>query len=279
MLQARQVPDYPDRVIDVGSSSGKEAIRVHESSPGEKGHYLALSYRWGKDPIKLLEANVKTFKNALPIQSLPPVIRDAIKVTQILGIRYLWVDALCIIQDCTAEWESEVQSMDQIYRQALLTIAANVDSSDEEPGLFRKRGNNESNTRSAASGLRKAGILETRGWLLQEQVFSSRMLIFTENEVYWTCVGIDASVSQAAGIGVSLMGTTREGRVRQLQRYLNGIDRGLYLWKKNVYEIWLTLATEYSRRDLTNNSDRLAALSGIQSAIAASLEDECVAGL
>ncbi len=271
-----RIPKLPKRVIDVGSHDSNDPVRIHEAFPEQKGHCLALSYRWGKDPVKLLEKNLESYKTALPVQDLSQIFRDAIEATRKLGIKYLWVDALCIMQDSEAEWESEIHSMDQVFRQALLTIAANVGPSAVQPGMFRSR---EAPNSSGNASFRGAGILETRGWTLQEQVLSRRMLVFTEDEVLWTCVGIDASISQPAGIKVHQDGPTRESQVRLLQRYLNGFDRDQRFFLRNTYEIWLTLVTEYSRRDLTNGSDRLAALAGIQAAIGTMLGDECVAGI
>ncbi|KAL5312844.1 hypothetical protein ACEPPN_019270 [Leptodophora sp. 'Broadleaf-Isolate-01'] len=271
-----RVPKLPKRVIDVGSSDINDAIRVHETFPEQKDYYVALSYRWDKDPIKLLAENLQSYKIALPVQDLSQTIQDAIEVTRKLGIKYLWVDALCILQDSKAEWESEIQWMDQVYRQALLTIAANVEPRGGQPGMFRSR---ETRNNSGDASLRGTGILETRGWTLQEQVLSRRMLIFTEDEVYWTCIGTDASISQPASTIATSRGPTREGQVRLLQRYLNGSWRDERFFLRNTYNIWLTLVTEYSRRDLTNGSDRLAALAGIQSAIRTMLGDECVAGI
>ncbi|KAK7187166.1 hypothetical protein DPSP01_004017 [Paraphaeosphaeria sporulosa] len=271
-----RIPQLPKRVIDVGSEDSKDPIHIHETIPEQKGYYLALSYRWGRDPVKLLEENLESYKTALPVQDLSQVIQNAIEVTRKLGIKYLWVDALCIMQDSKAEWESEIQSMDRVFRQALLTIAANVEPSGGRTGMFRSR---ESHNSSGNVGLRGPGVLETRGWTLQEQVLSRRMLIFTEDEVYWTCVGIDASISEPAGIKARDMGPTREGQVRMLQRYLRGFGRDDRFFLRNTYVVWLTLVTEYSRRDLTNGSDRLAALAGIQSAIGTMLGDECVAGI
>lgn len=41
-----------------------------------------------------------------------------------LGIPYLWIDSLCIIQDMQADKEYEMARMAQIYKDAYLTICA-----------------------------------------------------------------------------------------------------------------------------------------------------------
>ena len=56
--------------------------------------------------------------------TLPATIQDAIIVTRKLGLRYLWVDALCIFQDSTSDKDAEIAKMDQIYQNARLTISA-----------------------------------------------------------------------------------------------------------------------------------------------------------
>lgn len=63
-----------------------------------------------------------------PVKIIPQTIKDAIEFTRILGVRYLWVDSLCILQgdseEAKADWNEESVKMKVIYRNALLTIGA-----------------------------------------------------------------------------------------------------------------------------------------------------------
>jgi len=96
----RKVPPIlPKRVIDVGAGVSDRPVTLHISEPNEKAFYLALSYCWGgPQEITTTSATLETYISSLPAD-LPGTIKDAILVTRSLGFRYLWVDALCIIQD------------------------------------------------------------------------------------------------------------------------------------------------------------------------------------
>jgi hypothetical protein len=138
--------------------------------------YFTLSYRWGPNPVKTLLSNLDEFKGAIPFNSLPKVIQDALQITRQIGGRYLWVDALCIVLDSEAEWQSEIRSMDQIYRSSLLTITADVESLDSSEGFFSARTKRTGKDKELE---RPSGILDSKGWILQEQLLSTRVLTYS----------------------------------------------------------------------------------------------------
>ena len=78
------------------------------------------------------------FKAGITVKSLPNTFRDAITVTRSLGVRYLWIDALCIVQDSEEDWMSEAGKMADIFKFGHLNLAAS-DSVDSNGGLFRQR--------------------------------------------------------------------------------------------------------------------------------------------
>lgn len=105
----------PTRLIEVTPK-----VRLRETA-GQRGQYLALSYCWGtgtqgsQTPNTVTtQANIDGFYNDVPLDALAPTVRDAILLVQRLGFRYLWVDALCIIQGDAADWERESRKMAQI---------------------------------------------------------------------------------------------------------------------------------------------------------------------
>jgi hypothetical protein len=109
------------------------------ASPGS--HYVTLSYVWGnvknltntkaklsilKKPCSLLDLKV--------LEKLPNTIKGAMNLVEYLGERYLWVDALCIIQD-DDEWKyHQINNMASIYTNYYLTIIA-ADADDANYGL------------------------------------------------------------------------------------------------------------------------------------------------
>lgn len=104
----------PTRVIDVGSALVEP--RLHISGETERASYFALSHCWGPSDPKIprlvtTRANFKHHCVKLPISSLPKTFRDAVEVTRNLGIRFLWIDSLCVIQGDTADWVHEASKM------------------------------------------------------------------------------------------------------------------------------------------------------------------------
>jgi hypothetical protein len=106
------------RVIDIYERC------VVEAPPGCR--YVALSYVWGS-------ISISDTKAGLP-GKLPQTIEDAISAVKELGERYLWVDALCIAQDDPDDKMAQIQNMDQIYSNAVVTFIAG-EGNDSNAGL------------------------------------------------------------------------------------------------------------------------------------------------
>lgn len=105
----------PSRVVDLGPQSGPIAPKLLESK-GAVGQYITLTHRWTK-LTKLSAttlANYAARKRTIDIDSLSLTFQDAFKATQKLGIRYLWIDALCIVQDSSEDWGREASNMRSI---------------------------------------------------------------------------------------------------------------------------------------------------------------------
>ena len=97
--QSQLLTPLPHRVIDVGSEHLNQNPRLYESN-GELGQYIALSHCWGT--AQHFTTEKKTLAERLSGMSwavLPKTFRDAIFLTRKLGIRFIWIDSLCIIQD------------------------------------------------------------------------------------------------------------------------------------------------------------------------------------
>jgi hypothetical protein len=113
-------------LIDVGTSNGKTKPHLWITETGsEFVPYMTLSYRWGKSPeIMLTQASITELCEHIPVNLLPRSNQDAIQITRYLGIRYLWIDALCIIQDLDGDWHAESANMGNIYKNSYCTISA-----------------------------------------------------------------------------------------------------------------------------------------------------------
>jgi hypothetical protein len=102
-----------------------EEICIVEAPQGQE--YVALSYVWGQaEMLRLQRSNLEFLqkRGSLNLMTMPATIADAAEVTKAIGERYLWVDALCIIQDDDADKTYFIPNMDTVYGCALLTIIA-----------------------------------------------------------------------------------------------------------------------------------------------------------
>ena len=152
----------------------------------EKMRYVALSYCWGQTQNFITTiANLASMKEKIPLDKLPQTIRDAIIITRALGIQYLWVDALCIIQDSKDDWEAESGRMMGVYGRAFLTISAAL-GPDVHYGLFRKWNPHAAPSTTDWLPLQN-DPLYSRAWALQERMLSIRLLIFGSDRLYWEC--------------------------------------------------------------------------------------------
>ena len=124
----------PTRVLRVDGSSMK--VYLVDTLPEQTGRYIALSHRWGKSHrLTLTHGNHLALRGGISIAEIPQTFQDAIAVCRSLGVAYLWIDSLCILQDDAADWENEASRMGSVYLNAYLTLAA-LHSEDDASGCF-----------------------------------------------------------------------------------------------------------------------------------------------
>lgn len=188
-------------------------IRNFQVSQDESVRYVTLSYVWGSQAqcLTLTKVNCNTLcnKQTIELGQLSRTISDAATVVEMLGERFLWVDALCIIQDDPDDLATQIPVMGQIYARSILTIvaAASNDTSSGLPGIDPQARSFQRN-----SGPLRGGTLlrmctpkpesnrfhgyqhyltnskwNNRGWTFQEKMLSRRCLFFMEEQVYWEC--------------------------------------------------------------------------------------------
>lgn len=172
--------------------------------------YSALTYCWGAPPhadrqLKTTTQNITQHCKSIPEHELPQAVKEAVSVTRALKIPYLWIDALCIIQDQTSDWEDQCKRMVQIYGNATVTLVAATSKNCEEgfvDGLLRlvlpiyySAEDNTVLSRFAVfnpslisvTGEIKASEWGKRGWTYQERLASTRMIVFGGYNVYFCC--------------------------------------------------------------------------------------------
>ncbi|KAF5675368.1 heterokaryon incompatibility protein [Fusarium circinatum] len=129
----------PKRVVDVGPQDGSRAPALYVSQ-GEIEPYAALSHCWGKSNLlRTTTATLASRTQGIECSELSTTFQEAILVTRDLGLRYLWIDSLCIVQDDAADWQEQAMRMGDIYTSACVTISA-TGSSDGSGGLLRTLG-------------------------------------------------------------------------------------------------------------------------------------------
>jgi hypothetical protein len=119
--------ELPTRVLEISSFRDNEvlSIRLYPNTAREVAPYAALSYVWGgPQAFCTLQSNVGSHSSNISLSTLPQTIQDAVLCAHKLGLKYLWVDSLCIIQDSTEDREREISRMAQIYKNAFVTISA-----------------------------------------------------------------------------------------------------------------------------------------------------------
>lgn len=126
---------FPTRVLDIRDP--KSPVLV--SGDGREERYATLSYKWGSAKRYFTTTkNLSERQTGIPFIELPATFRDAITVANRLNLPYLWIDALCIIQDSEKDKEREIQRMSQIFRWSTLTIFA-ATGDDADTGLAVQR--------------------------------------------------------------------------------------------------------------------------------------------
>jgi hypothetical protein len=240
--------------------------------------YVALSYCWGTAPmLKHLLANSTAMRTdgVLADSTAPATIRDAITLVNAVGERYLWVDALCIVQDDPAIQQKQLAQMGLIYSLAAFTIvaAAGTDANAGLPGV--RPGTRDIDQSLIFVGQHSlitvvdgddyyGGVKEsnwvTRGWTMQEKILSKKTLIFTDQQVYWNCSAatwLEEVVLENVSDKISFQYTPSQGgsRYRAPIELRSDTDAPL--------KDYTTLVNSYMERQLSYQSDILNAFSGI----------------
>ncbi|KAI0176112.1 heterokaryon incompatibility protein-domain-containing protein [Hypoxylon sp. FL1284] len=292
----------PTRVIDVGISGDAPAPRLLVSS-GAEGRYATLSHCWG-GPISsvLTTQNLKLFQSALPYSDLPLNFRDAISITRHLGIRYLWIDSLCIVQDSRKDWEIESSMMASVYRRALVTISA-LTSEGPAHGIFKTDetlaspmecvpiplDDGSSTTVMARTKmpdeehlmqLELHAKLNSRGWTLQESVLSPRQLCYGKREIHWKCRHQYEASEGIPRKRELYMSTFNILSVLLSSGTTDGADSpALELGFSNCRQEYYALIEEYTSRKLTFDSDKLPSFSTLARLVHPAFEGEYLAGI
>lgn len=282
-------PELPKRVLDVGPADSEAPIKLI-TTQDTRGWYTALSHCWGTlQPLTTTLDTLHKRKRGIEAHLLPKTFYDAVQVSRAVGIRYLWIDSLCIVQDDSQDWEIESAQMANVYQNAYVTLSASAASDSSEGfnwpfqpsihvkydeckmGYFRTQTNTYNTVTESPLG--------NRAWVLQETMLSRRVVYFAEDQLYWVCATSHASEDGLVGtIGVPYVGSYDWGRPYSTMRYSGPIEQ-LEDSKQDWYNSWQEIACIYNQLEITNPCDKLAALAGITSVMQRNLDDTPFLGL
>ncbi|KAK3352221.1 heterokaryon incompatibility protein-domain-containing protein [Lasiosphaeria hispida] len=258
---------YTIRLVDTATIS-------NSNSQGGQMQYAALSYCWGSGtPFTLTKTSEPSLRIGVPANKLPRTIQHAVYTASKLGLSWLWVDSLCIVQDSPEDWTREADTMYDIYRGAFVTIAASG-ATDNTQGLFAQRdpllyapcwldpsGHSRVPTLGAHSEddaywTRRKWPLNTRGWVLQETMLPPRTIQFGPF-VSWQCRELAAHEFQRDR--PTVYPTTQCGSFHEVIT-----DSENVVPPNELTEIfWNETLVHYTEKSLSFPTDRLKAISGI----------------
>jgi hypothetical protein len=270
-----------------------QRVKLVETS-GEYYQYACLSHCWGTTIPLCMTTKASYEENLKDIdwEKLPPTFQDTIVFARKLQIRYIWIDAICIIQDSKEDWARESSQMAQTFEGAHLTIAA-TSSGDDSEGLHQEEQGGLFNThmiRTAESGLNEGKIyyrrrsphfsirskqpqqvdtsatfpLLHRGWAAQERLLSPRVLHFSSTELVWEC--LEASGCQCLqGSDPFYTAETIEALDPKTSHASLVIPSAPLDKAEQLVALirWQLLVREYSKMKLTLSKDKLPAVSGL----------------
>ena len=267
--------------------------------------YFTLSYVWGAAEMsKTLRINyaARLQKGGLR-ESLPATIADAIALVRSLGERYLWVDALCIVQDDETAMQHDIKQMDIIYGKAFATIVA-VHGTSAEAGLsgvnstsrplqqiesvtisgrskdleFDSDKKDQETVHMVASPMPlhlalEVSTLDTRGWVLQEQLLSRRCLYFTNDYLYFQC---GREVLDECDSTECAPSTIIDNPLFNLQELVDlEPETGLF----KTFTAYAKLVEKYTLRKLSYESDILNAFSGLFAVLNEYFQSDIISGI
>ncbi|KAI1077223.1 HET-domain-containing protein [Whalleya microplaca] len=273
----------PTRLLEINYKNKSLTLRLIDTSNHslEMGStFAALSHMWGdmsiSRPLRTLKSNYYQLKEEIKGPDMPQNFADSALVCVRLGILYLWIDSLCIIQDSPEDWRHESGLMHLVYRNAIVTIVATSATSCQDGFLCRdvssipavKIAYTSNYSKSEPQGHHmivccydqpqdnqrmfavNGSKWNTRGWTLQERSLATRMIHFCRNKIFFECRACL---------------TSENNEPAQEMDHMNSI-----LWPrrpsasfKELYQHWQLLLGEYCSRNLTVSSDKLPAIQSI----------------
>ncbi|THU92191.1 HET-domain-containing protein [Dendrothele bispora CBS 962.96] len=257
----------PTRVLDC---SNPAQVRLVISDPSAREFYVTLSYVWGEDqPYRTTIENINAYSTLIEQRFIPKTVQDAIIVTHKLGLRYLWVDSFCIMQDSDSDKAQEIANIRTYFSQSFITIVA-VGTERVSDGFlhdqpkwsrdpitlpFRCPNGPIGSMRLYKDEVPPFNATEVRAWCLEERILSPRCLLFCSHAVQYECPTTHTNINDSSmwlGARFPLLpvvqATTSDSDLDPSESYKNS---------------WNRLLMDYTMCKLTKSKDKLVAFAGI----------------
>ncbi|EXF82053.1 neutral/alkaline non-lysosomal ceramidase [Colletotrichum fioriniae PJ7] len=310
-------PFLPTRLLDMGKSDEEipRLVVVEDmlnSREIDHVRYATLSYCWGPEDdtlqqAKTTKATMSAHLKGIPLSSMSPVVRDTVRVCRALGIQYLWVDALCIIQEDKADWDRESHMMGKVYYSCLVTICPvssrsciqgylgprpqGLDVAFQSSHHEHIRGTytlvhsstdvDENDDRWPRPGPLKVDLnrssWEKRGWTFQERLLSPRLIMFGSSMSYFACETVAKSETgyQVTDILQMSLRSTLEKAFGEVGDEMNHSAKSI----NGLYDIWDGTVINITTKIWTFPEDTFAGIAGLAQGFATITGDTYLAGL
>lgn len=288
----------PTRLIDVRLPDGSENLKLVDTrqsgiSNDVELEYATLSHCWGQTKHIVTETvTLKKYEAGIAFSELNRTFQDAVLVTRALGLRYVWIDSLCIVQDSPSDWQRESSLMGSVYSGGVINIAADA-AEDGDQGFLSKRtpscfpytlpckksrGTLHMKASQRQRWLEYSGNLRRRAWVLQEYALSACSIRYGMNGILWECRCDSYFDSEVI---------FEENQFRRENRALKNFPLQMDTVSplspaskiSEVMAFWRKIVNEYSKKELTFEMDVLPALSGLASLVHTATGAQYLAGI
>ncbi|KAF8860776.1 HET-domain-containing protein [Acephala macrosclerotiorum] len=252
--------------------------------------YATLSHCWGaKKFLTLKKTNITVFQRHIPAEAITKTFYDAIAISRYLGLQYLWIDSLCIVQDDPDDWFREAGLMESVYGGSTVNLAASSACDGNVGCFFDRPGSWRCQFKADTSEIQRARLSESesfsdcvpqrlntlvgatplsqRAWAVQERILAPRNLYFTNNEVFWECTQKSACETFPDGLPGEMV----------YRAWASSPPK-----EDSTIEFpapWFNIVMHYSRCNLSKSEDKLVAIAGVARRWQSRVQQSHVAGI
>lgn len=286
--EASSGDEMPTRIIDVGDTKNEPTFVRLVSTKGKREKYIALSYCWGSDTAGILTLNPNTYTTitqGIKIFELAKTHREVVFLAHAIGIRYIWIDALCIIQGDIADWERESRTMARVYGNAVLTVIAGRSAGTKEgfitnelsgqhtPPSCQLPVDSPASSNTLTVDLRRnqnIGPVSGRGWCFQERKLSRRAVVFGEQQLIFHCTTERVLENGEVEIKTPPPKPSRNTHMAASAALTQ---------QEEILKKWYQMVLEFSQCSLSNPHDIFAASTALAQQTSAALKSRYLAGI